>query len=101
MQARHDLTGNFGNGRLLRIIRIFVSPPKRHKTLFQLKLLGLRESHLLFSGKLLGDGVGTDVDASAENLTILEKQDVAGFGTNVQDHRTTSKFTVIVTEGVA
>ena len=54
-----------------------------------------------FVGEILGDGVGAQVDAAREDFAFFEKEEVAGLGTDVQEHGAVLELTIIVTEGIA
>ena len=100
MHAGHHLTGNFGKGRLVWVIRFGIRAAQTNKTLLQLNLLRLRKTHLGFRGKLLRDGVGADVDRAEEKFLTVKKEDVGGLCADVQHHGAALEFAVVVAEGI-
>jgi hypothetical protein len=101
VQFGHELAGNFGNGRLIRIFRLLVGAAQTDKALGDLDFLGLGKFQFLLVGKILGDGIGPQVDAAGKHLALFEKEQVAGFGANVQQHGAILQIAVIEAEGIA
>src|SRR4029079_15777721 len=78
MQARHELAGNFGNGRLMRIFGLFVSAAETDKAFFNLGFLRGVELQLRFVGEVLCDGIRAEIDAAGKDLALFEEKEVAG-----------------------
>ena len=101
VQPRHDLARDFRNRRLLWIVRFLVRAAQTDEALFDLQPLRLRELEFGFGGKILCDRVGADVDPARIDFALLEEQQVAGLGADVQQHRASVQVAVIVAEGIA
>ncbi|OQC27180.1 MAG: hypothetical protein BWX68_00241 [Verrucomicrobia bacterium ADurb.Bin063] len=101
MQPRHKLPGNLGDRRLVRVIRLLIRPAQAHKPLVNLELLRRVKLQLRLIGKILRDGVRPQVDAARENLALLKKQQVAGLGANIQQHRAILQVAIIIAKRIA
>ena len=101
VQARHDLARNLRDRRLLRVVRFLVSATEADKTLLDLEPFGLREFQLGLRRKILSDGISAYIDAAGIDLALLKKQQVAGLGANVQQHRAAVQVAIVVAKGVA
>ena len=58
VQPGHELAGDLGNGRLVRVFRLFVGAAQADEAFLDLELFGHLELQLGFIGEVLGDGVG-------------------------------------------
>src|SRR5258706_4995830 len=83
------------------VFRLLVRSAKADKSLADLLLFSFREWQLGFVGKILGDGIGAKINAPGIDLALFEKQEVAGFGADVEQHGAILKVAVIIAEGVA
>ena len=101
VQPGHELPRDLRDRRLVRVLRLLVRAAQADEALVDLELLRRVELQLGFVGEILGDGVGAQVDAAGEDLALLEEQQVAGLGPDVQQHRAVFQVAVIVAEGVA
>ena len=101
MQAGHHLPGDFGNRGLLRAFRLFISSAQTDESFLDLDPLGLRQRELGFLGEILSDGMSADVDAAGINISLFEKQQVARFGANIQQHGASFQIAIIKAKGVA
>ena len=101
VQPGEHLSGNLGNRRLMGTVRFLVGATQAHEAFGNLDLLGFVELQLGFLGEILRDGIGPDVNAARVNIALLEEQQVAGLGTDVQQHGAAFEVAVVVAEGVA
>ena len=85
----------------MRILRLFIRTAETYETFFNLKLLRSVVLKLRFIGEVLGDGVGAEIDTAGKYFTLLEKQQIAGLGADVQQHRAIFQIAVIISECVA
>src|ERR1700728_5424759 len=101
MKAGHDLPGDLGDGGRPRVLGFLVGAAEADGALVNLDGLRLWELELGLVGKVLSDGICPDIDAAGINFALLEEEEVAGLGANIQKHGATFQIPVIVPEGVA
>src|SRR6185503_2805469 len=71
VQPGHDLARNFGNSGLVRVVRFFISAAQADKALFNLQFFRFGKGEPSFLGKILGDGVCSDIDATGIDAPLL------------------------------
>src|SRR4029079_10870183 len=59
------------------------------------------ELKLRFVGKILSDGIGTEVNAAGENFAFFEEQQVAGLCSDIQEHCAVFDVAVVIAESIA
>ena len=101
VQLGHELPRDFGNGRLLRIIRLLIRTAQAHKALGNLDFFCVIKFQLRFGRKILRDDVRAQIDAARKNFTLFKKQQVARLCTDVQQHGAIFELRIIVAERVA
>ena len=101
VQARHHLPRNLGDGCLVRIVGFFVSAAQAHEPLFNLQPLSFCQRQARFLRKIQSDRVRPDIDSARVNIPAIEEQQVAGFGSDIQQHRATFKIVVVIAKRVA
>src|SRR5207247_809115 len=101
VQAGHELAGDLGDGRLVRVLRLFVGATQADEALFDLEFFGHVELVLGFTGEVLGDRVGAQVNAAGKHFALFKEQQVAGLGADVQKHGAIFQIAVVVTKRVA
>ena len=83
------------------ILRLLVGAAEADKALVDFLQFGIGPGEFGFVGEILGDGIGAEIDAARVHLALLEEEQVAGFGADVQQHGAVLKVAIIITEGVA
>ncbi len=86
MKTRQNITRNLGNLRLLLIVRLLKGTAQAHKPFSHLELLRLRKGHLGLGGELLRNRIGSHIERAAKEAALLEKENVARLGANIQEH---------------
>ena len=101
VQLGHELPSDLGDGGLVRVLGFLIRAAQADKAFGNLDLFGVVEFQLGFVGEVLGDGVGSQVDAAGKDFAFLEKEQVAGLGADVQKHGAVFQIAIIIAEGVA
>ena len=101
VQPRHDLPRDLGDRRLVRVLRLFIRPAQTDKALGDLHLLRVVKAQLGFGRKLLRDRVGPNIDPAGVDLALLEEEQVAGLGPDIQEHRAAVQIAVIKPKSIA
>ena len=85
----------------MRILRLFIRPTQADKAFFDFELLRLRKREPGFFRKILGNGIGADVDAPRINAALFKEQQVAGLGPDIQQHGAAFQITIVIAKRIA
>ena len=84
----------------MRVIRLFISAAQADEAHLDFEPLRFRKREPAFLGKILGNGIGPDVDAARVDAAFLEEEQVAGLGANIQEHGAALQVAIIIAKGV-
>ena len=85
----------------MRILGLFIGAAQTDKSFLDLDPLRFPERELGLVGEVLRDRICTNVDAPAVDLALLEKQQVAGLGPDIQEHGAPVEIAVAEPERIA
>ena len=101
VQLGHELARDFGNRRLVRIVRLLVGAAEADETFGNFDFLRLVKFQLRLVRKILRDGVRAQIDAARKNFSLFKEQQVARLRADVEQHRAVFQVAVIIAERVA